>query len=243
MGGQIIGAIVAVIIALGTAFIRGYFVEKANEKKNTKRDEINDNKLATQINIVLNRQDSSDLILIENEKLLKDIKKLLMEHILADNFLKNFANSIRFKSNEILSWMTSNNDGTKIILSNWTEAIITFGKFFYEDKNRYEDKDTFKKHLFQEMDRHIKRFYGNADSLVNGIRILNGKKHRFSSFLKDSKIHQRTDYLIGVLAENGLDENETTKKFTTYIEDFYQLFFTSISVWEGLKEQTFNDAA
>jgi hypothetical protein len=254
MEGQIIGAIVAVLIALGTAFIKGYFDKKANdrkleearienEKKNNERDEINDKKLSTQINIVLNRQESIDLILTDNEKVLKNIEKLLMEHILADDFVKNFVNAVRFKSNEILSWTKSANDEHKIILSGWAESIISFGLIFHEDKNRHDDKETFKKHLLQEMDRHIKRYYSNADSLVNGIRILKGRKYRFSAFLKESKIHQRTDYFIGVLAENGLDECATIKTFTKYIDEFYQLFFTAVSTWEALPEQTLNDAA
>lgn len=212
---------------------------KAKEEslvKEKQRDEEFEKKIEAKMGVVTNKLGSYELLMTEFEEMLKGIKDLLKTHIGTDDFLDSFANSTRYVSNEILSWAKLIDNDYKIVLSTWCESMIAFGLMYYKDKNRYDDKDVFKNHLSQEIERHEERFYKLNDSLINGMKKHNGNFIRFSKLLKTAKIHQRTDYLIAVLSENGFEKDKEIKHvFVKYIREFYELYFTAVATWEGLE--------
>jgi len=210
--------------------------KKDQEAAIKKSGEDSDKKVEAINKAVMDKLNGHDLSLVEIFEVLKNLKDMISSHVCKEDFIENFANSVRFVSNEILSWTKQCDDKYKSILSFWSESIITFGLIYYKDKNRKENKDVFKKHLTQEIERLIANFYNICDSNVSGLKRHNGKPKRFSKLLKESNLHNRTFLLVSVLSENGFNKNEEIiQVFSKYVNDFFELFFTGLALWDTLE--------
>jgi len=238
------------ILAFGVPVVnsRLKIQENKNQKKIEERDKLRDEEFNKRIDAILsavmNRLNGVDLTLGDYEKTLDEIKALIISHIGKDDFIDKFSNAIRGRSNGILISTKRCDQNFKTVLSSWTELIILFGIIYYKDKARFEDPSELKEYLEQEMSSKIDLFYSSCDLNVMGIKKHNGKEIRFSKLLETAQVHNRTDYLISQLADNGFKKPEDIiGVFRKYIKDFFDLYFTSVTVWELCEKRKLTDAA
>lgn len=218
------------------------YQQKLEVRDKLRDDEFNKRTDAIQ-NAIMQRLDGIDLTLVEFERAQNDLKTLFGSHVGKDDFIDRFERKIRGKSNSILISTKRCDQNYKTVLSSWTELVIVFGIMYYKDKNKFEDPEDFKEYMEQEMKSKIDLFYMSCDYNIHGIKKHGGKEIRFSKLLEIAKIHNRTDYLISVLAENGFtNPDNIIGVFLKYIKDFFELYFTSITTWE-LCEKRKLDAA
>jgi hypothetical protein len=222
--------------------------ENKNQLKIEERDKIRDDEFKKQIdtilNTVMNMLNGIHITLGDYEKMIDEIKQLIISHIGKDDFLDKFSNAIRGRSNSILIATKRCDQNYKTVLSSWTELIILFGIIYYKDKNKYDDSEEFKEYLEQEINSKIDLFYSSCDLNVMGLRIHNNKEIRFSKLLQTSQIHNRTNYMISILSENGFEKPEQiTSVFKKYIKDFFELYFTAVTTWELCEKRKLTDAA
>jgi hypothetical protein len=245
-----IGFLSPLIIPFGLAFVNSKLKnqELKNQQKIEERDKIRDDKFNQErdaiLSAVMRRLDGVDLSIGAFEKVVDELKKLFTDHACKDDFIDKFSTAIRGRSNSILIATKRCEQNFKTVLSSWTELVILFGIMYYKDKNRFEDVTEFKEYLEQEMSSKIDLFYSSCDLNVMGMRKHDGKEIRFSKLLKTAQIHNRTDFLISQLSDNGFKKQEDIiGTFRKYIKDFFELYFTSVTVWELCEKRKLTDAA
>lgn len=217
---EIISIVVTAIVTLGVAWIRGYFDRKGIEKDQ-------EFKLKTQISLVLNELKTLSTTMV-------NIQIDLKTHIDETNFIRDFKDSIRNRSKQILSLSFSLEQKYKNILGFWADTIEKFGTDFYDNKNRGVDKFTLEKQLNQDMTRDLDDLNIYMDDLIEEIRVVDGQKYRFSKYLIKYQVHNKTHLLVSRLADNGFKDNtKITEAFVSYIDTFYAAFLTAISIWEA----------
>jgi len=244
------GVLSPIILGFGIPMVNSYNKKREMEyqQKLEDRDKERDNnfnKITEAIqSAIMQRLDGIDLTLIEFEKVQNELKTLFGLHVGKDDFIDKFSNQVRGRSNNILISTQRCDQKFKTILSSWCELIILFGIMYYKDKESFEDTEELKDHLEQDMKSKIDLFYSSCDMNINGLRKHNGKEIRFSKLLRDSMVHNRTSYLISILADNGFSNKEDIiKTFKNYIKDFFNLYFTAVTVWELCEVRKLTDAA
>jgi len=231
-----ITALSTLILALGSNWIKSYFDSKVRDIKLKEQEDTQDKKLESQIKLVIGEIKGLSNIVVTLERKL-DI------HLDETDFISTLTDSIQNKSAKILSLSFSLHQKYKNMLSHWADIIGDFSKNYNDNKNRRKDKSNLEKLLTQDMEIYLNDFNNYIDSFDTEYRMLNNKKYRFSQFLEDAKIHNRTHLLVARLAENGFegDKNKMVDIFIKYISDYFESFLTAIAVWEKLPLYEFNE--
>lgn len=231
---QIIGIIVGALVTLGLAWIKGYYDKKETDKKINDKEALQDAKLASQVKFIVDEIKGISSIVTT-------IQLDLQHHINETNFVRDLKDSIRSKSKQFLYTSIGLAQKYKSILGYWAEIIEKFGVDYYENKNRKKDYSTLEKELKQDMDRDLNDFNNYIEDLVSEYKIIKGKKYRFSKYLEEFKIHNKTHLLVERLIENGFETTDKiTNVFIKYIEEFFTSFSTAISIWESAEDYSYD---
>jgi len=234
---QIIAIIIGAIVTLGLAYIKGYFEKLATDKKINEKEVIQNANLNKAVKLITDEIKglSSSVVSLEIE---------LRNHIDVNNFTLDLKSAIQNKSKLILYLSLTLNQKYKNILGYWSEIIEKYAVNFCDNKNRKKDVSTLEKQLNQDMMKELEDFNNYIDDLINEYRTVKGKKYKFSTFLNEFQVHNKTHLLVARLIENGFtkeDNDKLIKVFTKYIEEYFQVFLTAIAMWDGFPLYDFNE--
>jgi hypothetical protein len=232
-----IAAASTLLTTLGVSLIKSYFDNKARDKKLQDKEIEQDKKLEAKIQLVIGEIKGISNVAVR-------LEDKLDRHIDEGDFIARLSYSVENKAAQILSLSFSLHQKYKNMLSHWADVIEEFGKNFIQNKNKRKDKHNLEKILNQEIDICLNDFNIYIDSFDTELRLLNKKKYRFSKFIEENKLHNKTRLLVARLAENGFEENKDklVEIFINYINDFFEAFLTAISVWKNLPIYEFNES-
>jgi hypothetical protein len=231
---QLLGILVGALVTLGLAWIKGYYDNIKINKKIDDKDIAQTEELKKQVKFIVDEIKGMSNIVA-------DMQTDLLHHINETNFVRDIRDSIRSKSKQFLYSSMGMAQKYKSILGYWAEVIEKFGVDYYENKNRKKDYTILEKELQQDLNRDLDDFNNYIDDLVLEYKVIKGKKYRFSKYLEEFKVHNKTHVLVSRLIENGFDTTEKiTGVFVKYIDDFFTNFATAISIWEASEDYNYD---
>jgi hypothetical protein len=227
---QLVGILIGALVTLGLAWIKGYHDSQKIDKKINEKEAIQDAKLIAQVKFIVDEIKGISTIVT-------NIQNDLEHHINETNFVSDLVNSIRSKSKQFLYSSIGLNQKYKNILGYWADVIEKFGVDYYNNKNRKKDYVILEKELIQDMNRNLDDFDSYMDDFISELKLIKGRKYRFSTYLKDFQVHNKTHVLISRLIENGFKSpDKIIEVFVKYIDDYYTNFATAINIWESAEE-------
>lgn len=160
-----------------------------------------------------------------------------IDTLIADFDFKNaFQNSLRIKSTQYLN-LSRVQPSHRNVLNYFEQLVEEFGlRFYYCSFRKSSDigKADLREYLYT--DYEIKRAYLNkyVSETLEELRYINKQRTSFLELLQRSKAAAKSELLIERLIQNGLTPSDLIKLFEHYLQDYYNIYLDTISLWNTL---------
>jgi hypothetical protein len=157
--------------------------------------------------------------------------------LISDFDFKNaFQNSLRIKSTQYLN-LSRVQPAHRNVLNYFEQLVEEFGlRFYYCSFRKSNDigRADLREYLYT--DYEIKRAYLNkyVGETIDELRYINKQRTSFLELLQKSKASAKSELLIERLIQNGLTTSDLIKLFEHFLQDYYNIYLDTISLWNTL---------
>ncbi len=242
MNDALFNVIVVQIFGIVGMYVKSWIDKRIAKKEATNREKEYTNREVNFQKKILESQSQN----INMQMEIQEIKQMLKDHVIDNDFPIIYKDALYKVSNEKLLSYRNLDPGHSMALNFWLETIEKFGLRFYYSSLRHGDKDSLKLFLQTQIDIKI----GELDSIIrehiNDSKVYKASRIYFNTFINSNQkhhltnvmpIHYKTDVLIIDMVNNGLDQEKMINLFKKYIREFYDAYFMKIELWESIENK------